>query len=63
MEKFKMKVKELIKKLESMDQEATVYIIKDNNDGCDTCGYGSSTSEEDIYQVTDIESKVWIESY
>jgi len=53
-----MKVKELIEILSKADQEAEVMIGKDNNDGCETCGWGATSSEESISAVNDLETRV-----
>jgi len=57
-----MTVKELIEKLLKVkDQDAKVYVTVDNNDGCETCGWGSTSMEEEIYNIDDLETKVWLE--
>jgi len=60
-----MKTKELIKKLKEIDETGNkeVYLVTDCNDGCETCGWGSTMDEEESFEVTDIESKIWIKKY
>lgn len=53
-----MKVKDLLLILAKADQEAEVVIEKGNNDGCDTCGYGETTSERSISEANDLETRV-----
>lgn len=57
-----MKVKELIEKLKKASPEAEVYYVYKDNDGCDTCGFGASTLEGNIWEVVDIfdDVKVWL---
>ncbi len=53
-----MKVKDLLLILARADQEAEVVIEKSNNDGCDTCGYGETSSECSITQANDLETRI-----
>jgi hypothetical protein len=53
-----MKVKELIKELEKVDGEANVVVEIGMNDGCETCGYGESSIDEDIYEIVDLETRI-----
>ena len=53
-----MKVKELLKILAKANDDAEVVISKDNNDGCETCGYGSTSSEVSISEANDLETRV-----
>jgi len=53
----------LIKKLQEYskgDEDKEVYLVTDNDDGCETCGWGSTTDEEDYFQVVDMDTKIWI---
>ena len=52
-----MTVGDLIKKLESFDKELPILLMFHYDDGCDTCGYGHSTSEEEL-KIVDLETKV-----
>ena len=55
-----MIVKELIEELLKLDSNAVVYVPVNNHDGCDSCGYGSTTTEKDIDYIEQIGEKVWI---
>ena len=56
-----MKVKELIRQLEAVDGEANVVVSIGDGDGCDTCGYGENFTEEDIYGMVDLETRIVLE--
>jgi hypothetical protein len=56
-----MKVKELIEALKKVDGEADVIISTGDGDGCETCGYGENFTEEDVYGLVDLETKVILE--
>ena len=56
-----MTVKQLIKELKKIkDQNVPVYFWHEDNDGCDTCGYGASQLEDDIDRIIDMDTKVWL---
>ena len=57
-----MKVKELIKELSKFDGDKEVYLVASNGDGCKTCGYGATMSENEDFVVEDMETKVWFRS-
>jgi len=57
-----MNVGEIIKILQKCNPKSKVFVVLDNNDGCETCGYGSSTSEEEVFDVFDVDTKVWIKT-
>lgn len=56
-----MKAKELIKLLKEVDGEANVVVSIGDGDGCETCGYGESFIEEDIYSIVDLETRIVLE--
>lgn len=54
-----MKVRELIAELLKMDQEANVVTEHEDADsGCSTCGYGATSSTRDVVVVTNLETRV-----
>jgi glutamate synthase domain-containing protein 2 len=53
-----MTVKELIEKLSKMKQDAPVVVPVGDNNGCDTCGYGETYSEEDVVKIHGLETRV-----
>lgn len=59
-----MTLREFIGLLEEAGQgygDKQVFIATPNSDGCDTCGYGHTSSERDIRRVIDLETKIVIE--
>lgn len=52
-------VEKLIELLQECDnKQARVELEVANSDGCDTCGYGHSTSEIDLTRVVDLDTHV-----
>lgn len=58
-----MKVKDLIKKLSKFDKDKEVYMVTENSDGCETCGYGASINEDESFEIKDMETKIWLTRY
>jgi hypothetical protein len=56
-----MKVKEFIAILQKKNQEADVFVGTRENNGCDTCGWGATTSEDD-FELIDLETKIIIQA-
>lgn len=56
-----MTIKELIQKLEKLSPDSRVVISIGNKDGCDSCGYGETSSECEIVSVVDLETRVVLE--
>ena len=50
-------VKDLRKALEPFKDETLIFVEIGNNDGCDTCGGGETSSEENVV-VRDLENKI-----
>ena len=55
-----MEVIELIEELKKASPGAIVYISVADGNGCDTCGYGETSTETDINDVEILGDKVWI---
>lgn len=55
-----MKVKDLIKELSKYPGNKEVYVVKNNGDGCETCGYGATIDENKYFDIEDMETKIWI---
>jgi len=53
-----MIIAELIARLKKYDQTLPIVIMKHNDDGCDTCGYGHSTDELDAFGIVDLETRI-----
>ena len=53
-----MKVKELIDELKKYDPEAAVVTEKADGNGCDTCGYGETSTEMELSNITDLETRI-----
>lgn len=56
-----MKLSEFIAELSKYNQDADVFVATKNGDGCDTCGWGETSSEHDI-KLVDLETKIVIEA-
>ena len=57
-----MTVQELINLLEKIKDKDTTKVVVEvlNNDGCDTCGYGASSSDREVSGIEDLESRIVI---
>jgi len=53
-----MTVKELIRRLKKMSQDAPVIVMISNDDGCGTYGYGASIDEREIDGVYTFDTRV-----
>lgn len=53
-----MKVYELVQILSKVNQDAEVTVEVGNNDGCDTCGHGETSSEHGIREANDLETRI-----
>lgn len=53
-----MKVKDLLVILAKADQEAEVVIERSDDNGCSTCGYGETSSEVNITDANDLETRI-----
>jgi hypothetical protein len=57
-----MKVKQLIEKLQKLNQDAEVQIEYSGRNGCDTCGYGAE-EQSDVENVYDLQNKVVLSAF
>jgi len=52
-----MTVGDLIKKLKAFDKDLPILLMFHRDDGCDTCGWGHSTNEEEL-KIVDLETRI-----
>ena len=53
-----MTVKELIAELNKLDPNARVVVEHGNHDGCGTCGWGETSTEYELTEINDLETRV-----
>ena len=61
-----MKVKNLIKKLKEIskdNEDKEVFFVTEENNGCETCGWGNTIDEEECFEITDMDTKIWLKKY
>jgi hypothetical protein len=56
-----MTIKELMDRLSMFNPDLPVMISTGSIGGCDTCGYGAEKQESDIYEISDLETRIVLE--